>query len=67
MSPACDHLVLVGLMGVGKTTVGRHLSERLGWNLVDSDAQVEARTGRTVREIFACKSDVFAAMYERVP
>ncbi len=52
MSPACDHLVLVGLMGVGKTTVGRHLSERLGWTLVDSDAQVEARTGRTVREIF---------------
>jgi shikimate kinase len=52
MSPACDHLVLVGLMGVGKTTVGRRLSNRLGWALVDSDAQVEARTGRSVREIF---------------
>jgi shikimate kinase len=52
MSPACDHLVLVGLMGVGKTTVGLRLAERLGWPFVDSDAQVEARTGRTVREIF---------------
>jgi shikimate kinase len=52
MSPTCDHLVLVGLMGVGKTTVGSRLSEILGWRLVDSDAQVEARTGRTVREIF---------------
>ena len=52
MSPTCDHLVLVGLMGVGKTTVGTRLSEILGWRLVDSDAQVEARTGRTVRDIF---------------
>ena len=52
MSPACDHLVLVGLMGVGKTTVGMRLAERLGWPLLDSDAEVEARTGRTVREIF---------------
>ena len=49
---ACDHLVLVGMMGSGKTTVGRHLSDRLGWHLVDSDAEIEARTGRTVREIF---------------
>ena len=52
MSPACDHLVLVGLMGVGKTTVGTRLAARLGWPLLDSDAEVEARTGRTVREIF---------------
>jgi shikimate kinase len=52
MSPTCDHLVLVGLMGVGKSTVGNRLSQMLGWRLVDSDAQVEARTGRTVREIF---------------
>jgi shikimate kinase len=44
--------VLVGLMGTGKTTVGRLLAERLGRPFVDSDAVVEARTGRTVREIF---------------
>ncbi len=52
MSPACEHVVLVGLMGVGKSTVGARLSEVLGWPLVDSDEQVEAATGRTVREIF---------------
>jgi shikimate kinase len=45
-------VVLVGLMGVGKSTVGARLSEVLGWPLVDSDEQVEAATGRTVREIF---------------
>lgn len=48
-----QHLVLVGMMGVGKTTVARVLSERLHREVFDSDAMIEARTGRTVREIFA--------------
>jgi shikimate kinase len=47
------HLVLVGLMGVGKTTVGRILAERLGRELVDSDLRIEALTGRTVKQILA--------------
>ncbi|MDQ3145584.1 MAG: shikimate kinase [Actinomycetota bacterium] len=46
------HLVLVGMMGSGKTSVGELVAERLGRKLVDSDAVIEARTGRTVREIF---------------
>jgi shikimate kinase len=46
------HIVLVGLMGTGKTTAGTLLAQRLGRPFVDSDAEVEARTGRTVREIF---------------
>ncbi len=45
------HVVLVGLMGSGKTTVGRLVADRLGWPLRDSDAEIEARTGRTVREL----------------
>lgn len=45
-------MVLVGLMGSGKTTVGRLLADRLGRPLIDSDDQVERREGRTVREIF---------------
>jgi shikimate kinase len=47
------HLVLVGLMGVGKTTVGAVLAARLGWQLVDSDVRIEALTGRTVKQILA--------------
>ena len=40
------------MMASGKTTVGRIVAERLGWDYVDSDEQVCDRTGRTVREIF---------------
>ena len=46
------HIVLVGMMGAGKSTVGQLLAERLGRRLVDSDDLVEARAGRTIREIF---------------
>jgi shikimate kinase len=44
-------MVLVGLMGVGKSTVGRVLADRLGRVLVDSDERIEALTGRTVKQI----------------
>jgi shikimate kinase len=50
--PADRHLVLIGMMGAGKSTVGRLLARRLGRPLVDSDAVVEARTGSTVRELW---------------
>jgi len=54
------HLVLVGLMGTGKSTVGRMVAERLGRRFRDSDQEIEDRTGRTVREIFAAEGeDVF--------
>jgi len=51
-SDIAGHIVLVGMMGTGKTTVGTLLAKRLGRPFIDSDAEVEARTGRTVREIF---------------
>ena len=49
---ADQHLVLVGLMAVGKTTVARAAAEQLARPLFDSDEMIEARTGRTVRQIF---------------
>ena len=46
------HIVLVGMMGAGKSSVGRALAGKLERPLFDSDEMVEARTGRTVREIW---------------
>ena len=46
-------LVLTGFMGAGKTTVGRLLAERLGWEFLDLDAEIEAGTGLTIPSIFA--------------
>jgi shikimate kinase len=45
------HVVVVGLMGAGKSAVGRRLARRLGWTWRDSDADIEADTGLTVREL----------------
>jgi shikimate kinase len=45
-------VVLVGLMGVGKSTVGRRLAKRLGLPFVDSDAEIEGAAGRPAAEIF---------------
>lgn len=45
-------IVLVGMMGAGKTTVGRRLATRLGRHFVDSDEEVEKAAGMTIEDIF---------------
>jgi len=45
-------IVLVGLMGVGKSTVGRRLARRLGIPFVDSDAEIEGAAGLSPAEVF---------------
>jgi shikimate kinase len=45
-------LVLVGLMGVGKSTIGRRLAARLGLPFVDADEEIERAAGMTIQEIF---------------
>ncbi|MEI7814502.1 MAG: shikimate kinase [Coriobacteriia bacterium] len=47
-----SHLLLVGFMGAGKSTVGRLVAEQLGLPFVDIDELVQLQDGRTAREIF---------------
>ncbi|WP_299731307.1 shikimate kinase [uncultured Tateyamaria sp.] len=52
-------IVMVGMMGAGKTAVGRALAQRLGVPFLDSDAEIEAAASRTVQEIFARDGEPF--------
>ncbi len=47
------HVVLVGPMGSGKTTIGRRVADALGRRFVDNDVSLERRTGRTAMQIAA--------------
>jgi shikimate kinase len=46
-------IVLIGMMGAGKTAVGRRLARALGWPFADADAAIEAAAGATIPDIFA--------------
>jgi len=58
-------LVLVGLPGVGKSTVGREAARRLDWPFLDFDAEIERREGRTVAELFAERGEAHFRGLER--
>ncbi|MGY4707071.1 shikimate kinase [Candidatus Bipolaricaulota sp. J31] len=47
------NIYLIGFMGAGKSTVGRILAERLGWEFLDTDELIAARAGRSIPEIFS--------------
>jgi shikimate kinase len=51
------NIFLTGFMGCGKTSVGRVLSERLGYDFVDLDEAVVALAGASVKEIFASQGE----------
>ena len=45
-------IVLVGMMGAGKSSIGRRLASRLGIPFIDADAEIESAAGMTIPEIF---------------
>jgi shikimate kinase len=52
-----ENIYLVGLMGAGKTTIGRSLARRLDWRFIDTDREIERRTGVSIPTIFEIEGE----------
>ena len=52
-------IFIIGFMGSGKTTIGRLLANRLGWNFIDLDTLIQIREGRSIPDIFESHSEAF--------
>jgi shikimate kinase len=60
-------LVLVGLMGAGKSTIGRRLAKHIGWRFVDSDEEIEAAAHCRIADIFTIHGEpIFRDLEKRV-
>src|SRR5258708_12224180 len=58
-------IVLVGLMGAGKTNIGRRLASRLHLPFIDADSEIEAAAGATIEEIFQRHGEAYFRDGER--
>lgn len=57
--------MLVGLMGAGKTNIGRRLAQRLGLGFTDADSEIEAAAGESIEEIFERRGEAVFREGER--
>lgn len=64
-APRVARIVLVGLPGAGKSTVGPLVAAALGWAFVDLDTEIERQAGRTIPEIFSAEGEVGFRRRER--
>ncbi|WP_272868142.1 shikimate kinase [Paenibacillus lautus] len=53
------NIILIGMMGTGKSTVGRLLADTLGYTLIDLDAEIERMEGRTISEMFETDGEAY--------
>jgi len=63
--PRRPHVILVGLPGAGKTTVGSAVAERLGRTFLDFDAEIARREGMPISQIFGEKGEPYFREMER--
>lgn len=65
VDPSKPHLILVGLPGSGKTTVGQAVAAKLGRSFLDLDQEIERREGRSIGQIFGEKGEAYFRKKER--
>lgn len=58
------NIILVGYMACGKSSIGRMLSKKLGWKLIDTDTYIEQKAGKLIKEIFAEEGEAFFRQLE---
>ena len=58
------NIILIGFMGCGKSTIGRHLGGLLGYPLVDIDDMIEAKAGMAIMKIFADRGEDYFRQLE---
>ena len=56
-SKVCKNLTLTGMMGVGKSTIGKNIAKRLNYNFIDIDKLIEIKEGTSINLIFKNKSE----------
>ena len=60
----CKPILLIGMMGCGKSTIGRLLAGRMGLPLIDLDEEIARAAGRSIPEIFAEEGDAGFRLHE---
>lgn len=63
--PSKPHLILVGLPGCGKTTIGQAVAQATGRTFLDLDLEIERREGRSISQIFAERGEPYFRKKER--
>jgi len=58
------NLVIIGFMATGKSSVGKSVARRLGFNFLDTDSMIETRLDRTISDIFANEGEAWFRNYE---
>ena len=59
------NIVLVGLMGSGKSAIGRTIAKKLGRRFIDTDRYIERKAGKTITEIFDERGESEFRAFER--
>jgi len=57
-------IVLMGYMGSGKSTIGKHISERLNLTFIDLDAYIEQKEDQTIKALFSSKGEIYFRLKE---